>query len=259
MAMKFFVRILGAFFLVLSTVGTVCCAAGIIGIWIGRPAAAQRIEKIDARLGAGIQRASSATREVQRALQKARADVDRVGKESAGLGTDPTKDRAKVGLLRNMIDRQLGPNINNLGGRLAVLSDASVAAASLLRSVQELPLARAGRIDPDKLERATEQAVQLSAALQKLHTTIGEGDKTLGEREVASAANGVDLMLQRCQETVDDWQSHLDAAHEDLAYFEAHVGSWLTLATIAGTVLCAWISVGQISLFAHAWKWFRST
>jgi hypothetical protein len=222
---------------------------------------AQRVEKIDARLGAAMQRASSATLEVQNALQKARADVDRVGKESAGLGTDPdpTKDRAKAGLLRNVIDRQIGPNVNNLGGRLAVLSDASVAAASLLRSVQELPFVRPGPIDPDKLERATEQASQLSAALQKLQATIGEGDKTGGEREVAGAANGVDLVLQRCQVTVDDWQSDLDAAHEALAYFKAHVSAWLMLAAIAGTVLCAWMGVGQISLFAHAWKWFRCT
>jgi hypothetical protein len=159
---------------------------------------------------------------------------------------------------RNMIDRQVGPNINNLGGRLAVLSDASVAAASLLRSVQELPLARAGRIDPDKLERATEQASQLSAALQKLQTTIGEVDKTAGQRQVAGAADRVDLVLQRCQTIVDDWQSDLDAAHEALAYFEAHVSGWLLLAAIAGTVLCAWVGAGQISLFAHAWKWVRS-
>ena len=257
--MRFLGRILGAFFLVLSTVGTICCAAGIIGVWIGRPAVAQRVEKFDARLGAAMQRASSATQEVQRALSKARADVDSVGKESAGLGTDPAKDRAKAGLMRNMIDRQLGPNINNLGGRLAVLSDASVAAASLLRSVQELPFARAGPIDPDKLERATEQASQLSAALRKLQATIGEGDKTVGEREVTGAANGVDLVLQRCQATVEDWHSDLDAAHEALAYFEAHVSGWLMFAAIAGTVLCAWVGVGQISLFAHAWKWLWST
>ena len=256
--MRLLGRILGAFFLVLSTVGTVCCAAGIVGIWIGRPIVVQHVEKFDARLGAAIQRASSATQEVQHALQKARADVDRVGKESAGLGTDPMKDRAKVGLLRNLIDRQVGPNVNNLGGRLATLSDASVAAASLLRSVQELPFGPAGRIDPDKLERATEQASQLSAALQKLQATIGDGDKTADEREVVAAANGVDLVLQRWQTTLDDWQSDLDAAHEALAYFEAHVSGWLTFATIAGTVLCAWVGAGQISLFAHAWKWFRS-
>jgi hypothetical protein len=169
------------------------------------------------------------------------------------------KDRAKVGLLRNMIDRQLGPNINNLGGRLVTLSDASVAVASLLRSVQELPLGQARHVDPDKLERATEQASQLSSALQKLQATIGEGDKTAGESEVAAATNGVDLVMQRCQVTLDDWQSDLDAAHDALAYFEAHVSRWLTLATIAGTVLCAWIGVGQISLFVHAWKWLRST
>jgi hypothetical protein len=250
-------RILGAIVLILATVGTICCAAGVIGISIGRPAVAQRIEKIDTRLGAALQRASSATREVQRALQKARADVNRVGKESAGLGADPVKDRLTAGILRKLIDREVGPNINDLGGRLATTSDAAVAAASLLRSFQELPLGQNSRIDPDKLERATAQASQLSAALQKLQTAIGEGDKTANEREVVCAANDVDLVLQRCQATVEEWQSQLDAVREALAYFEAHVSGWLTVATIAGTVLFAWVGLGQISLLAHAWKWFR--
>jgi hypothetical protein len=256
--MRFLGRIFGALPLVLSAVGIVGCAAGIIAIWVGRPAVARRVEQVDARLAAGIERASTATRDVQSALEKARADVGRVGKESSGLGTDPAKDRLTAGVLRNLIDRKVGPNINDLGGRLATMSDAAVAAASLLRSAQELPLGSATRFDPDKLERATEQASQLSAALQKLQTTIGEGDKTASEREVAAAASGIDLVLQRCQATVDDWQAYLDAAREDLAYFEAHVSGWLMVAAIAGTVLCAWVGLGQISLFAHAWKWFRS-
>jgi hypothetical protein len=93
---------------------------------------AERIETIDARLGTALQRASSATGEVQRALQKARADVNRVGKESTGLGTDPLKDRLTAGILWKLIDRELGPNINDLVGRLATSTDAAVAAASLL-------------------------------------------------------------------------------------------------------------------------------
>ena len=257
--MRFLGRILGALVLVLSAVGIVCCAAGVIGIPIGRPAVAQRIERIDARLAAAIQRITSTTRDVQRALQKARADVDRVGKESVGLGSDPVKDRLAAGILRKLIDRELGPNINNLGGRLATVSDAAVVAASLLRSFQEFPLGQASGIDPDKLKQASEQVSQLSAALQKLQTTIGEGDKTANERDVAAAANGVDLVLQRCQVSVNDWLSHLDAAQEALAYLKVHVSGWLTVATIAGTVLCAWVGLAQISLFAHAWKWFRST
>ncbi|HMF14322.1 MAG TPA: hypothetical protein VKE94_18525, partial [Gemmataceae bacterium] len=211
-------RILGAFFLVLSAGGIVGCAAGVIAIWIGRPAVAQRVEQINARLAAGIQRASAATRDVERALQKARADVGRVGKESAGLGNDPVKDRLTGDILRKLIDRQVGPNVNELGGRLATLSDAVVAAASLLRSFEELPLGPASRIDPEKLGRATEQASQLSAALQRLQSTIGEGDKIASEREVAAAANNIDLVLQRCQVTVDDWRSYLDAAREQRAH-----------------------------------------
>jgi hypothetical protein len=65
--------------------------------------------------------------------------------------------------------------------------------------------------------------------------------------------------LEKCQATVDDWQSDLDAAREKMARLNGRILGWLTLAAVTVTVLSGWGAVSQMSLAAHAWKWFWNT
>src|SRR5262249_32831162 len=133
-----------------------------------------------------------------------------------------------------------------------------VAAAALLRSFQNFSLGQGSRIDPDKLASATDQAAQLSAALAKLQAAVGEDDKAASAREVVPAGTGVDLVLQPCQAIVADWEATIESAREEAAFLKNRIPGWLTFAAIGATVLCAWMGLGQISLFAQAWKWFWS-
>jgi hypothetical protein len=57
---------------------------------------------------------------------------------------------------------------------------------------------------------------------------------------------------------VEDWQSDLDGAREELARVQAEALGWLTLGAVAVSALCAWVGVSQISLFAYAWGWCRA-
>jgi hypothetical protein len=98
----------------------------------------------------------------------------------------------------------------------------------------------------------------VSAALQRLQAAVGDGDKEATEREVSDASGEVESVLQKCQRTVDDWQSDLDAAREELARVQAAALGWLTLGAVAVSALCAWVGVSQVSLFAHAWGWCRA-
>jgi len=66
------------------------------------------------------------------------------------------------------------------------------------------------------------------------------------------------VVLQKCQRAVDDWQSDLDGAQQELARIQAEAMGWLTLVAVAVSALCAWVGVSQISLFAHAWGWCRA-
>ena len=192
---------------------------------------------------------------LERVLDKARVDLDRAHTEAANLGTEPEKNRRIANGLRKLIRQQLGPNINDLGGRLATGADAATVVASLLQSLQEIPFAESGRINADKLERAENQASHLAAALQKLQATIGEDDKVAVEPDVISASRDVKLVLQRCQTIVDDWGSDLEVIREELPRLKERILGWMTFAAITTTVLCVWVAISQISLFAHAWKW----
>jgi hypothetical protein len=252
-------RLGGAVVLLLSAAGISCCAAAVIGTWMFYHRVAEKVQTISARLDDGLQRVSAANQNVRSAVAKARGDVANVGQESADLGGGGEKNRRAARALRALIQEQAGPNIDELGGRLATLSDASVAVSSLLQSFQELPSGRSLRVEPDQLKRRAEEAQQLSATLRRLGTAVGDGDKEASSREVAAVTSQVDLVLQRCLLAVDDWQSDLDAAREDLARVKGQILGWLRCAAVAVTVLCLWVGAGQVSLFAHALKWCRGT
>jgi hypothetical protein len=204
-----------------------------------------------------LQRAADATQNVRRAVAKARGDVAQVDKESADLRGGGEKGRRASRNLRALLQQKVGPNLEDLGGRLATLSDAAVAVCSLLGSFEELPPRWASRIKPEQWQRWTDQAQQLSHTLGRLEAAVGDGDRGTSGTNVAEATRSVDEVLEKCQATMDDWQADLDAAREGLAQVQAEVLGWWKPAVIAVTLLCGWMAAGQASLFAHALKWCR--
>lgn len=243
-------RLLGILVLLLSTTCFIGCSAAIVGTWMAHQDLSEKTRKISGRVEIGLERASSANRNVGRALEKARADVARVEKvlddfEKSEKGRAPNA-------VRRFVWQEIGPKLNELRGRLATSADAAIVVHSLLQSLQELPLSQTGRIDPERLQRLTDRSAQLSASVQNLEALVGDG-----EREIAEGVREVDHVLQNCQTVVDEWQSDLDTARAELPRIEAEILGWLTVMAIVATVAFAWVALSQISLFAHAWHWCR--
>jgi hypothetical protein len=55
----------------------------------------------------------------------------------------------------------------------------------------------------------------------------------------------VDVFLQKCQSTVDAWESDLEQDRDGLADVKAKILAWLTVAAIAATVLFSSVVAGQ--------------
>jgi hypothetical protein len=254
--MSFLRRFLGFLVLLLSIICFIGCVAGIVGIWIARQDLSERTRKIASLVEVGLGRASAANQDVGRALEKARDDVAKVNQEIVRRDGDE-KDRRPPGILRRLVWQEVGPKLNDLGGRLVISSDAAVMVSSLPQSLMDSRLTQTGRINPQTLERLTNRSSQLSASLQKLQAMVGDGDGAVADKEVTPAARDVDLLLRNCQTTVDEWQSDLDTARQELPYLEAEILGWITLVAIVATVVCSWVALSQISLFAHALKWCR--
>jgi len=255
--MKLLRRFGGAIVLLLSAAGIVGCVIGIIGIWLFCQPVSERVQKISAGLDVGLQRAAAANQNVQRAVGKARANVAKVRKESSDLGDGRAKSSRVARSLRTLIQQQVGPDLEDVSGRLATLSDATVAVSSVLKSFQELRPNRDRHIRPDQLEGWVDGVQQLSATLRRLENLVGDGNKEASGQEVAAATSEVDVALQRCLARVEDWQSDVDAARKGMQQVTAQVLGWLTLAAIAVTLMLGWVAIGQISLFAHALRWCR--
>ena len=255
--MKSIRRFMGAMALLLATAGTVGCVAGISAMWMFHTSMYERVVKTAAAVDGGLERASSTIQNVQRAVRKARADVAQVRKESAGVGNRADKTPRVSRAVRTLIQQQVGPDVEELGGRLATLGDAAVAVSSVLQTFQELPLSGAVHLKPDRFESWADEVKQLSASLRRLEDMVGDGDTEADGREVTAATSDVDVALQKCQEKVGQWQSDLDAVREQVQGFTSAILRWWTALAIAVTFLLVWVATGQISLFAHALGWFR--
>jgi hypothetical protein len=247
----------GALVLIFSAAGVACCAAGVIGIWVFYQAASERVQKGFARLDAGMQRASTATDNLRHAVGKARTNVAEAGRESGDLGPAGGKERRVSHKLKTLIQQKVGPDLENLGGRLATLSDAAVTVSSFLDSFQELLPGRTVRFEPGQLEHWEEEARQLSTGLRRLEAVVDEGGEEPGGQHVTAATSEVDLALQKCQAKADAWRSDLAGAREEIQHVRAKVRGWVTLAAVGVTILLAWVAAGQVSLFAHALRWVR--
>ena len=256
-AMRLLRRFGGVMVLLLSAVGILACASGIIGVWMLYQSVSDKVQTIVARLDVGLQRVSTANQNVRRAIEKARADVAVVSKESPDLAGGGDKGRRASRALRAVIQQQAAPKIDDLGGRLATLSDAAAAVSSLLESIQEVPTGPRVRVEPDVLKRRADEAQQLSASIRRLEAALDDGEKGTSSREIAATTSEVDQVLERCQAAVDSWQSDLDGAREDLAHVKAQIVSWLTYVAIVMTVLLVWVAAGQISLFGRALEWLK--
>jgi methyl-accepting chemotaxis protein len=247
----------GIMVLVLSVVGIIGCASGIIGVWVFYPGVSEKVQTTSDRLDKGLERLSAANQNVRSAIERARAEVATVRKESADLGGGGDKGRRASRALRTVIQQMAAPNIDALGGRLDALSDAAAAISSVLESFQELPTGPRVRVEPDLLRRRADETQQLSASLRRLGATLGDGENETSSRGAAAAASEVDQVLQKCQMAVDSWQSDLDAGRADLARVSTRMPSWLRYLAITMTVLFVWAGAGQISLLGRAREWLK--
>jgi methyl-accepting chemotaxis protein len=251
-------RLSGVIVLFFSFVGIASCALVIIGIWVGYQKASQKIQAVSDRIDTGLLRASSANQNVRRALDKALADMRSVDEKAAELRGGGEKGARAARAVRTLIEQKAGPDVDDLGGRLDMLADAAAVASSLLQTIQEVAPQRGVPIDADQLKQRSGEAQRVSVLMRRLGTVLDDGSQQPNADEVTETTSQVELVLQKCQETVDQWQEQIDSIREDLASITRKTITWLTFAAVVVTAIFAWIGLGQICLFARGLRWLRT-
>jgi hypothetical protein len=247
----------GTVAVLLSTIGLIGCVGGVAGVWLFYWNASDRVQKVAARLDVVLKRATDTAGNVERAVADARTRVVQARSELADTRKNGGKGKLGSRAARSLLEKKLGPNIDDVGARLLTLSDAATAASALLQSAGELTGGRTGRLAPEQMEQWSGEAQQLSAALRKLKAALGRGDTEADGADLAAATGEVDGVLQRCQAKLGEWRSMLDAAREELPGIEADVFGWLRLVAVVVTVICVWAAAGQASLFVHGLRWCK--
>jgi hypothetical protein len=251
-------RLSAVIVLFFSFVGILCCALVIAGIWIGQQKASQKIQAVSDRIDAGLQRASAANQNVRSALDKALADMRSVDEKAVEVRTGGEKGARAVRAVRTIVQQKAAPEVDDLGGRLDTLADAAAVASSLLQTVREVAPVRGIPIDADQLRQRSGDAQRASVVLHRLENVLDDENQQPNSDDITNATSQVELALQKCQETVNQWQEQIDSIREDLANITRKTIAWLAFAAVATTAIFAWIGLGQICLFARGLRWLRT-
>lgn len=243
--MKPWLRLVQAIILLLSAILLAGSVVAIVGSWVVRHRFQGRVESLADQLDSGLGRAAEATRIIRGSLHVARADVALA--TDASIESNEERDRLVIDFFRTLVQR------------LRIFSEMEVAAASLLRHLQAMPLGESARANPDRLERAAEMASILSNTVRELQEKLGEGAQRVSSAELAGVADRLDDALGRCEKAVDEWQADANAIRADLPPMKVRALQWLTWVSVAVTAVGSLIGVSQVLLFALTWKWFRGT
>jgi hypothetical protein len=251
-------RLCGVIVLFFSFVGILSCALVITGIWIGHQKASQKIQAVSDRFDGGLQRASAANQNLRNALDKALADMRSVDEKAVELRAGGEKGARAARAVRTIVQQKAAPDVDDLGGRLDMLADAAAVASSVLQTVREVAPVRGVPIDADQLKQRSGEAKRVSVLLHRLENALEDENNQTSSDDVKDTVSQVELVLQKCQETVDQWQEQIDSIREDLANITRKTIAWLTFAAVATTAVFAWIGLGQICLFARGLRWLRT-
>jgi hypothetical protein len=258
-------RMIGSLTLLLGAIGLVGCLAGLIVIWIARPSV---FRSSDDALDAADDALKLVEEKATRAdewVKIIRSNVDPVASKILQLvdkrHRSAEEERELKRIEEELIDRlrEVDAMAEAAETAFAILSKTSQLARSL-----RLPGSRIGPgSSPDEdLQDSSEWLARLATRLTDLRETLAKlrEDKHLQKeiadivvrvtRDVEEDLKVVDAKLQRVLQQASQWRL-------EIAELRATIRVWTNAGAVIGSVILAWMGLGQLVLMRRTWIWTR--
>ncbi len=258
-------RLIGLLALALSGIALAGCIAGLFFIWIERPSVLQSsVEMLDSLDGTLTLVEEKATR-ADELVEVIRKTVDPITSRILQLADKIERTPQDEKDLKQ-IDEQLATRLSQVDSIVEVVQTAAaiMSKTSQLASSVRFPGSRIGAgppADDDSREHAKSLA-KLATKLQALHEGIArlrEQRQTQKEavdivirvvRDVDDELENVGDRLQRVRTKATSWRTQVDETRLTLP-------RWINSAAVIGSVILAWMGLGQFALLRLMWIWIR--
>jgi hypothetical protein len=250
-------RVTGALLLLLGALGLALSLAGMVGCWLVRPPLTQKASQVCERSEKLLGITAESAGKIKATLEKARANLAHVRKESAAP-PPPDKLPAMLRATLRRKARDLSPQIEQARQIAGNVVDFAAVLSPLLEGLNDLPFGPVGELDPEQVNDISKRVTALGGAAQKLDAMLGElPGQQASLDEVSEHAARMDEQLSEAAARVGALADRAARARARVAEVHSQLPDWITGAAVVLTVVLFWIALGQLSLLVHGWSWCR--
>jgi hypothetical protein len=248
-------RLLAVFVLLISVVVLLAAMAAVVGLWVVRGPATERLERLFDRADAVVKVAQAALARADGSLAKAAQSLNTVKEKHQELGSGADKDRAILNLIAMGINSEVAPEVQETRERLLAVTEAAVVLDSVLGDLNDLPAVSVSGPEAQRLGEIRQRLAQLAGITQQLGGMLNQGQPD--KDALGSGVVDIDAILTKVRALVTEYTAKVAKAQEELAAWRARAFTWITIGVPAVSVLLVWIALGQVSLIAHAVSWLK--
>ena len=258
--MSTFKKILAWLFVIISLIGILACAAGIVGGWVindrftdGLLGLLDGVQSLATSLEDPLTNASASLNTANTAISTLRDFGSQLG-ESASENT-PIFDS-----ISDVIQEQLSPTIDKLREIFAAIMDSLDAINSAIEALNMLP-----GVNLPTLSQLLEDANQL---VQDIEDAIGELQSSVEDfkagvvQDVSAALSSIiepiANLLVNLEELVNTSLERIDSLQAGVAELQEKLPTAIDLLTVASTIVLFWLILAQVSLFLAARFYLKS-
>lgn len=242
--------------MLISLLLCVASLAGVVGVWVARGPATDRVVTWLGRIEPVLEAADNAFVRVNGELQRARSYVDRVETTVTQLGADVINNRLVLTVISNTVGGQLVQTVVRVGEAATSVGETVRSVNNTLEAINALPFASAPSL-PDDVVAVAERMASLRAEVQALQDRVSgfKADVVGGAvAEVTDRTARIDALLADIEARTIRHGEQIRQVRQAVAIAKSEAPGWITLAALGATLLLLWIAFSQAVVFLGAWS-----
>jgi len=258
--MSTFTKILAWTLVIISFIGILACAAGVVGGWVINDRLTDRlmnlldgVQSLTTSLEDSLTNASAYLTTANTAISTLRDLGTQLG-ENASVNT-PILDR-----ITQALQEQLSPALDRIRETFTTVVESVTAINSAIEALNMLPGVNLPTLTQE-LEQVDQLAQNVVDAIGELQSNIADF-KTGVVQDVLAAFSAriepIATLLANLEQLVDTSLARIDNLQAGVENLQAKLPTTIDLITVVSTIVLSWLILAQVSLFLVARYYLKS-
>src|SRR5262249_32208357 len=231
-----FRRILAALTFFLSAAMLLASLVGGVGVWIKKGPATAKANQVFGHIEAALEVAAENVGQVKSTLNRAAERLNDAREQQRKLAQEPSNSALRRTLVR-MVQRGIGPDLDNAHEKLRTIAQATVVVNNVLDDLGNFPFLSMAGLDLDRLTEMNDQIAVAGPAAWEL-------SRLRGDREPDSDAEAQESRIERSLRSINgllaEFEPQLTDVRRRTEQLKSNTLPWITPAAILISGVCFW-------------------